>query len=241
MNGKQLTVTWHVDNLKVSHEDKKIVDAFENWLRANYEDHTPMKPSRGKVHDYLAMEMDYSQPGKLKINMTKYIEGVIENFKYNDEIQAKKAATPAADHLLKVNDNAKKLDYKIAEEFHTTVAKCLFVCKRARVDIQTTIAFLCTRVKAPDEDDWKKLLRLMAYIRDTKDLVTVYKPDKLDHVIWYTDAAYGVHEDRKSHTGGLMMIGKGALQTMSLKQKINTKSSTEAELVLNNVVHYLPR
>ncbi len=81
VNGKQLTVTWHVDDLKVSHMDKRVVDAFENWLRANYEDHTPMKPSRGKVHDYLAMEMDYSQPGKLKINMTKYIEGIIENFK----------------------------------------------------------------------------------------------------------------------------------------------------------------
>ncbi len=133
VNGKQLTVTWHVDDLKVSHKDKKIVDAFENWLRANYEDHTPMKPSRGKVHDYLAMEMDYSQPGKLKINMTKYIEGVIENFKYKDKIQTKKVATPAADYLFKVNNNAKKLDYKRAEEFHTTVAKCLFVCKRARM------------------------------------------------------------------------------------------------------------
>ena len=35
----------------------------------------------------------------------------------------------------------------------------------------------------------------------------------------------------KSHTGIYMMLGKGATYTTSCKQKLNTKSSTEAELV----------
>ena len=35
----------------------------------------------------------------------------------------------------------------------------------------------------------------------------------------------------KSHTGGLLSYGKGAIYTMSRKQKLNTKSSTQAELV----------
>jgi hypothetical protein len=35
----------------------------------------------------------------------------------------------------------------------------------------------------------------------------------------------------RSHTGAVLSLGQGALMPMSLKQKINTKSSTEAELV----------
>jgi hypothetical protein len=35
----------------------------------------------------------------------------------------------------------------------------------------------------------------------------------------------------RSHTGAVLSMGQGALMSMSLKQKINTKSSTEAELV----------
>ena len=31
-----------------------------------------------------------------------------------------------------------------------------FLCKHARLDIQTEISFLMTRVKGPDEDSWKK-------------------------------------------------------------------------------------
>ena len=50
-------------------------------------------------------------------------------------------------------------------------------------------------------------------------------------VSWWADAAFAVHPDMKSHTGGIMSLGKGAVQSISTKQKLNTKSSTEAELV----------
>jgi len=40
-----------------------------------------------------------------------------------------------------------------------------------------------------------------------------------------------VHADVKSHTGNIQSLGRGAANTISSKQKLNTKSSTEAELV----------
>jgi hypothetical protein len=48
---------------------------------------------------------------------------------------------------------------------------------------------------------------------------------------WWIDSAYGVHSDCKSHTSGAMSLGKGCPVNMSRKQPINTRSSTEAELV----------
>ena len=79
--------------------------------------------------------------------------------------------TPAAGHLYTTSNKCKKLDEERAQYFHTIVAKLLFRYTRARSDIHTAVAFLCTRIKAPDKDDWKKLKRCVAYLRMTLDLV----------------------------------------------------------------------
>ena len=50
-------------------------------------------------------------------------------------------------------------------------------------------------------------------------------------VQWFVDASFAVHRDMRSHTRGVMIMGKGAVIVMSNKQKINAKSSTEAEIV----------
>ena len=58
---------------------------------------------------------------------------------------------------------------------------------------------------------------------------------------WYTDADFVVHADMKSHTGVVLTMGKGDIQTISMKPKISTKCSTEAWLVAANdvLLHFL--
>eukprot|EP00957_Ditylum_brightwellii_P084670 6438372-Ditylum_brightwellii.AAC.1 len=80
------------------------------------------------------------------------------------------AVSPAANHLHDVNKDCIKLSTQLAELFHHNVAKLLFLCKRAPPDIQTAVLFLVTRVKQPDEDDWKKLVQVMKYSRATINL-----------------------------------------------------------------------
>jgi len=52
-----------------------------------------------------------------------------------------------------------------------------------------------------------------------------------DNPQWWVDCSYAMHQDMKSHTGISMSIGKGGAYTSSCKQKLDTKSSTEAKLV----------
>jgi hypothetical protein len=54
--------------------------------------------------------------------------------------------------------------------------------------------------------------------------------DRID-IKWWINALFVVHPDMRSHTGGTLSLGKGLVYSMSRKQRINTKSSTEAELV----------
>ena len=48
---------------------------------------------------------------------------------------------------------------------------------------------------------------------------------------WWIDTSYGVHKYCQVHTGGTIDIGEGHTYSTSSKQKLNTQSSTESELV----------
>ena len=50
-------------------------------------------------------------------------------------------------------------------------------------------------------------------------------------VKWFIDASFAVHPDFKSHSGSVMTLGTGAIQAASKKQQLNTRSSTESEVV----------
>jgi Reverse transcriptase (RNA-dependent DNA polymerase) len=229
INNKQHTVTWHVDDLKSSHVDPKVNDEFLKWLNAKYGDPkvAPVKATRGQIHDYLAMKLDFTKRGKLIVDMSDYVKSMVKEFP--EELC--KSNYPWNENLFKVDTNSPELAKDKRELFHTFVAKGLFVCKRARPDIQPAIAFLTTRVKAPNEQDWFKLVKMMNYLNSTQDDVLTLNTDDTFNIIWHLDAAFAVHNDKKSHTGATMSLGDGAIISVSTKQKVNTRSSTEAELV----------
>jgi hypothetical protein len=149
------------------------------------------------------------------------------------------ATSPAGAYLFQVKEGIEELDEAKSDFFHATVAKLLFLCKRGRPDIQTAIAFLCTRVQQPTKHDYNKLARVIKYLRGSIELVLRLSADNLNIIKWWVDASYGVHKDMRSHTGGVMSMGTGAVYSQSSKQKLNTKSSTEAELV--GIDDVLPR
>ena len=55
--------------------------------------------------------------------------------------------------------------------------------------------------------------------------------ERLDHFYTFVDVAYATNSDRKSHTGGCITFGRGAVHAKSSKQKLNAKSSTEGEII----------
>jgi len=49
--------------------------------------------------------------------------------------------------------------------------------------------------------------------------------------MWYVNASFAVHPNMHSHTGGGLTLGRGLPIVSSTKQKLNTQSSTESDLV----------
>ena len=78
----------------------------------------------------------------------------------------------------------------------------------------------------------------MGFLKRTIDDIRIIGATSLTDVCTWIDAAYAVHNNMGSQTGGAMSMGHGILHGKSSKQKLNTKSSTEAELV--GVSEYIP-
>jgi hypothetical protein len=122
--------------------------------------------------------------------------------------------------------------------FLSVVAKLLYVAIRGHTDILLAVSFLCTRVSKSTVEDQAKLKRLLEYIKATLHFTFTLGADDLKTLRTWVDESYAVHPAMKSHTGGVMSFGTGGLVRKLSKQKLNTKSSTEAELV--GASDYLP-
>jgi hypothetical protein len=138
VDGKQVTVCFHVDNCKLSHENPKVIDKTINWLRNEYETifedgSGAMKVHRGKTHKYLGISLDFSHKGKCVVTMYDYVDGIIKAW---DEAVAKhkqgfkpvtwqKYDSAAPGNLFTVNEDCEKLPEGMAADYHTIVARWL--------------------------------------------------------------------------------------------------------------------
>jgi hypothetical protein len=139
--GKQCTIIWHVDDLKLSHIQQSILEDFSEKLNTKHTQKVPLTIHHGYVHKYLGMTIDYSKEGKVKFIMKDYVDGIQEEA---PEDMRGNVVTPVTLNLFAVHKEAEKLDDNCAEVYHQLKAKLLYLCKYACLDLQTTVSFLTT-------------------------------------------------------------------------------------------------
>eukprot|EP00980_Cylindrotheca_fusiformis_P011531 scaffold2712_cov143-Cylindrotheca_fusiformis.AAC.5 len=102
-DGSQCTVCWYVDDLKISHVDKAVVENIVTQIEKPY---GKMTVTRGNKHTYIGMDIEFPGNGEVKILMMDYIREAIEAF---PEDCTRRAVTPATNSLFKINPDATKL------------------------------------------------------------------------------------------------------------------------------------
>ena len=60
IDNKQCTILWHVDDLKTSHVEPAVISSVLAGIDAEYGNIAKITITRGKVHKYLGMNIDYS-------------------------------------------------------------------------------------------------------------------------------------------------------------------------------------
>ena len=199
INGSQCTIAWYVDDNKISHEDPKVVDEILKVMNKHFGE---LVVSRGNEHDLLGMKIRLDRKEKkVIIDMKEQIEEAFDMFEHEIDTRA---STPANKNLFTTYDgDSANLDKQRSDIFHSVTAKLLFIMKRARPDIETTISYLMTRVAKSNEKDWEKLKRCLGYIKRTIDDVRIIGADSLRDLHVWVDASHAVHENMRGHTGVL--------------------------------------
>ena len=222
--GNQHTVVIHVDDLMSTCVDDGANKQLISALKDKYHQ---LGVQEGKIHSYLGMTFDFSLDGKVVVTQEGYVTELVTSEDIKSAVK-----TPATEDLFVINESSPKLSKADKDAFHSTTAKLLYLSKRTRPDILVAVSFLTSRVIDPSEQDAGKLRRVLRYLYGTKGLGIVLEADKqVLRFVCYVDASFGVHADAKSHTGTVVSLGKGPILAKSVKQRITTKSSTEAELV----------
>jgi hypothetical protein len=85
IEGDQMTICFHVDECKLSHRKTKVMYSMIDSLRQEYESifeegSGAMTVSRGNIHKYLGMALDYTVRGQVKITMFDYVDEILTSF-----------------------------------------------------------------------------------------------------------------------------------------------------------------
>jgi hypothetical protein len=115
--------------------------------------------SIGSVQSYLGMQITLEEK-QVTVDMIYFLEQVLQPY-----TSLKSYLTPGTTMFFAVDNNIALLPTKDRKQFHTTTAKLLYLAKRSHPDLLTTTSFLCTRVKAPTQQDNNKLQRVLGYLK----------------------------------------------------------------------------
>ena len=149
---------------------------------------------------------------------------IIEAIDKLPEEMTKSIKLPAGKHLLKVDNACVKLCKRDRIILHQLVSKLISLSKRARPDIQPKIAFLTTRMRYPDKEDWKNLQRLLSYLDATINRVKIHlKIKTLNVVHWWVDTSYGKIHIKKEKKGQKSPPGRVAPQAHQTRKKLTRR------------------
>ena len=222
-DGEQVTVIFHVDDLLGS---SVLDEALEEPYNVLIKKYGKVKVTRGDTHSYLGMVLRFIGDGTATVAMPAFIADIILESGVTGT-----APTPADEYLFALRESP-ALSEEQSRAFHKIAAKVAYLAQHARWDMLTLTSFLTSRVQHPTVDDQNKLARGIKYLNGTRDLVLTLGATDPIKITAHVDAAFGSHgDDYRSHTGVYISMGIGGVYCKSSKQKLMTKSSTEAELV----------
>ena len=102
INRKQCTVSWYVDDNKISHVEQEVVDDIVAKIGKRF---PGLTISTVTEHTFLGIRIKYLDNGTVSLNMRDYIQEVVDDF---GEDVSQTVSTPAARWLFAVSD-ARKL------------------------------------------------------------------------------------------------------------------------------------
>jgi hypothetical protein len=180
-----------------------------------------MQIFQGKTHEHLAMTLNFAVPREVKITMIPHLKQIVKLLsKQHDSSESLAAAPAPAECLFKVNDNVESLSERLLTICHNFLLPSVCFSPTASV-------------KSSDVNDCKRLIaRMIPCLHRSIGMPLILCVDFVPVPKWWIDGSHAAHPDVRGHLDAdCMSLGKGMPINASAKQKLNTRSSVETELI----------
>jgi hypothetical protein len=227
-NGTICDITLVVDDIKASSSNRDILLDLHSKLESKY---GPMKLNWGTLNGsiisipYIGMMFNYNKTnGTVTITAPDYLTKLLEEYKITGT-----CSTPATSSLFQTT-TGESID---THDYKSLLMKIMYYAKRIRPEILLAVSHLATKTE-PNTSDWSQLFRILRYLNGSKNIgLTLGGKNNGNLTLRASvDASFGVHCDLKSHSAIIFTLDdSGTFLYKSQKQKITSRSSTEAELI----------
>ena len=229
---KQFTIVVYVDDLKMTCVDKSAVLEMEQILLKIY---GQFRTTQGPIVSYLGLTWDYSEIGYVKVSQSGMIQDIVaRREKFHADRGTKLTGipkSPAPPYLFDRTPDGTRLTPKEGEQFWTDTASLAWASTRAHPALVTAIGELSRHVTDPTTEDSGKLDRAISFAKSVRDVPLRLKTTLPPRVTVSIDAAFANRNDMRSTSGTCVTLGVGYFIASSKIQKLNSKSSTEAEII----------
>ena len=177
----------------------------------------------GKLHYFLGIEVAWLADGSLHLSQTKYIRDLLQRAVMLD---ANPQPTPM------VSTSRLTIGGSVAVEnptLYRSIVGALQYITLTRPELSFSVNKVCQFMHSPRLHHWKVVKRILRYLAGTLHHGLLLHPITNFSIIAFSDSDWGFDlDDRKSTSGYCIYIGRNLVSWLSRKQKIVSRSSTEA-------------
>jgi hypothetical protein len=208
-------------------------EMFEDYLAIMEGQFGELSVQKGNKLSFLGMSINIQSDGSIHLDQDNYIKKCLEEFEKEQDI-LKPSSYPANLDLFEVDEEDEErseLSAVMSHAYLSWLMTLMFAAIRTRPDILLSVTFLAVKVKSPTVKDWANLKRVFGYLKKHPSYHLTFVNDKEKTLEIFTDASFRVHADTAGHSGLIVKLFGSHIYFKSGKQKLITKSSTEAELI----------
>ena len=215
----------HVDDGYVAGPESALKLVFDHLSKALVIKISPLVLA-GSSFEHVGTRRTRTADGMWIQAFDKYVTKVLELLGMNN---CNSSTSPKLD---KAHLDGDELPCEDGAKFRTAVCTLLYVSKR-QPEIQSTVRWLCKRLKDPTGKAWRQLIKLVRYMKASRGLATFFPCDEeIRQISGYVDGDWACDDfDRKSVSGGVIMVAGCRMHSHSRGTADHALSSGESEIM----------
>jgi hypothetical protein len=238
-DGGKVLIAVHVDDFGIAASSASLLSTVLDSLASIYSITTD-----SVLSSYLGMHITRDRPHRsIMLAQPGYILDILEQYSIPLDGSQIFPSTPMLDSIHAESKSpplilhSSPLGSKFIKEFQARVGSLLYLANQTRPDILFAVNSVSRKAQNPTVADLAAVHRILLYVAGTRHFGLHFHSGEGIVLYATVDASYASHQDRKSHTGFTLHIGKssGSVCSKSKKQTITADSSTVAEFIATHV------